>query len=129
MKLASLKGPTRDGTLCVVSRDLARAVKVDGIAPTMQWALENWEAVQPRLRQAAQGLEGAQRHAFDFQAALERLEVDAPLPRAYEWLDGSAYLTHVERVPAVSQSPLFLEALASTVQDHLTRVGALGFVG
>ena len=98
MKLASLKGPTRDGRLCVVSRDLARAVKVDGIAPTMQWALENWEAVHPRLRQVAQGLEGAERHAFDFQAALDRLEVDAPLPRAYEWLDGSAYLTHVERV-------------------------------
>jgi fumarylacetoacetate (FAA) hydrolase len=99
MKLASLKGPTRDGTLCVVSRDLARAVKVDGIAPTMQWALENWDAAEPRLRDVARGLEGGhERHAFDFAAALDRLEVDAPLPRAYEWLDGSAYLTHVERV-------------------------------
>ncbi|HEX5633299.1 MAG TPA: fumarylacetoacetate hydrolase family protein, partial [Gemmatimonadales bacterium] len=99
MKLASLKGPTRDGTLLVVSRDLARAVEVDGIAPTMQHALENWEAVEPRLQDVAAGLEGGgERHAFDFAQALERREVAAPLPRAYEWLDGSAYLTHVERV-------------------------------
>lgn len=99
MKLASLKGPTRDGTLCVVSRDLGRAVKVERIAPTMQWALEGWDAVEARLRDAQASLEaGHERHAFDFGQALERLEVDAPLPRAYEWLDGSAYLTHVERV-------------------------------
>ena len=50
MKLASLKGPSRDGTLCVVSRDLARAVKVDGIAPTMQQALEAWDRVESKLR-------------------------------------------------------------------------------
>ncbi len=99
MKLASLKGPGRDGTLLVVSRDLARAVRVTGIAPTLQNALENWEAVGDELRDVAQALEGGgERHAIDFQAALLRGEVGAPLPRAYEWLDGSAYLTHVERV-------------------------------
>jgi fumarylacetoacetate (FAA) hydrolase len=99
MKLASLKGSTRDGTLCVVSRDLARAVQADGIAPTMQFALEHWEAAGPRLADVARSLEGGhERHAFDFAAALEAGRVDAPLPRAYEWLDGSAYLTHVERV-------------------------------
>ena len=52
MKLASLKGPTRDGTLCVVSRDLARAAKVDGIVPTMQQALESWPVVEAKLRDA-----------------------------------------------------------------------------
>jgi fumarylacetoacetate (FAA) hydrolase len=99
VKLASLKGPARDGTLCVVDRALARAVKVDGIAPTMQHALEHWDEVAPRLADAARSLEGGhERHAFDFAAALAAGRVAAPLPRAYEWLDGSAYLTHVERV-------------------------------
>jgi fumarylacetoacetate (FAA) hydrolase len=99
LKLASLRGPSRDGTLVVVARDLARAVKAEGIAPTLQYALENWEAVVDRLRDLAASLDGGhQRHSFDFQQALARREVDAPLPRAYEWLDGSAYLSHVERV-------------------------------
>ena len=99
MKLASLKGPTRDGTLVVVDRGLHRAVKVEGIAPTMQHALEHWEEACPRLLDVAHGLEGGgERHAFDFQRALAEGKVDAPLPRAYEWLDGSAYLSHVERV-------------------------------
>lgn len=99
MKLASLKGPTRDGTLAVVSRDLTRAVTVAGSVSTMQQAIEKWDAVAPRLADIAAALEGGnERHAFDFQDALAKGEVDAPLPRAYEWLDGSAYLSHVERV-------------------------------
>jgi fumarylacetoacetate (FAA) hydrolase len=99
MKLASLKGPGRDGTLCAVSRDLARAVKVDGIAPTMQHALENWDRDEAKLRDAFESLQGGhERHAFDFEEALASGRVAAPLPRAYEWLDGSAYLSHVERV-------------------------------
>ena len=99
MKLASLKGPSRDGTLVVVDRRLARAVRAEAVAPTLQHALENWDAMAPRLRDLAAALEGgAERHAFDFQQALSAGRVDAPLPRAYEWLDGSAYLSHVERV-------------------------------
>lgn len=99
MKLASLKGPTRDGTLLIVNRDLTRAVTAEGIAATMQYALENWDAVEDRLRDRAKSLEaGQERHAIDFQGALANAEIDAPLPRAYEWLDGSAYLSHVERV-------------------------------
>ena len=99
MKLATLKGPSRDGTLVVVSPDLERAVKVEAIAPTMQYALEHWDAIWQKLRGVATSLEiGAERHAFDFAGALARGEVAAPLPRAYEWLDGSAYLSHVERV-------------------------------
>ena len=99
MKLASLKGPTRDGTLLVVNSNLTLAVNADGIAPTMQYALEHWDALHRKLLDAAESLEcGNERHAFDFAAALAKGEVTAPLPRAYEWLDGSAYLTHVERV-------------------------------
>ena len=99
MKLASLKGPSRDGTLVVVKRDLTRAARVDSLAPTMQKALEYWDVVADRLRDVAASLEaGGERHTFDFREALQRGEVDAPIPRAYEWLDGSAYLSHVERV-------------------------------
>ena len=99
MKLASLKGPTRDGTLLLVNSDLTRAVNTDGIAPTMQYLLEHWEESYLKLLDAAEALEcGSERHAFNFQDALARGAIDAPLPRAYEWLDGSAYLTHVERV-------------------------------
>ena len=99
VKLASFKGPTRDGSLAVVSRDLARAVRVESIAPTMQFALEHWDEVAPRLARVAEKLhEGGEPGAVDFLDALGKGEVAAPLPRAYEWLDGSAYLTHVERV-------------------------------
>lgn len=100
MKLASLKGPTRDGTLVIVNRDLSRAVAATGISPTLQHALENWSAVHRKLLDAFESLECGNelRHAFDFQDALANGRVAAPLPRAYEWLDGSAYLSHVERV-------------------------------
>jgi len=99
VKLASLREHSRDGALVVVSRDLARAVRVPKIAASLQAALENWDAVAPLLANAAAALEnGAERHAFDFQEALAGDRVAAPLPRAYEWLDGSAYLSHVERV-------------------------------
>lgn len=99
MKLASLKGPTRDGTLVIVNSDLSRAVSAEGIAPTMQHLLEHWDALYTTMLDAAESLEcGNERHAFDFPAALAKGEVAAPLPRAWQWLDGSAYLTHVERV-------------------------------
>jgi fumarylacetoacetate (FAA) hydrolase len=99
MKLASLKGPGRDGTLCVVNRALTQGVKAGPWAPTMQHALEHWGEVALRLAEVARSLEaGADRRAFDFPQALAQGRVAAPLPRAYEWLDGSAYLTHVERV-------------------------------
>jgi fumarylacetoacetate (FAA) hydrolase len=99
MKLASLKGPGRDGTLVVVNRGLTRAVTAAAVVPTLQQALESWAESEPRLRDLAQSLEaGRERDGFDFQDALAARRVAAPLPRAYEWLDGSAYLSHVERV-------------------------------
>jgi fumarylacetoacetate (FAA) hydrolase len=99
VKIASLKGPGRDGTLLVVSRDLSVAVAAPHIAATLQMALEDWEAVAPELAALGAALEnGNARDVIDFRQALDEGTIDAPLPRAYEWLDGSAYLSHVERV-------------------------------
>jgi fumarylacetoacetate (FAA) hydrolase len=93
MKLASLKAG-RDGALVVVSRDLARCALAEGIAPTLQAALEGWAETEPRLRALADKLEAGrvEGQRFDQEACA------APLPRAYQWLDGSAYVTHVELV-------------------------------
>jgi len=95
MKLGSLKEGGRDGTLVVVSRDLQTAVRADDIAPTLQRALEDWEAIAPRLNALSEELNAGQAvGAFDLDMHL----LAAPLPRAYEFVDGSAYLPHVERV-------------------------------
>lgn len=95
MKLGSLKEGGRDGTLIVVSRDLTRAVRADGIAPTLQRALEDWSNAAPRLNALSEALNaGTAEGAFD----LDMQTLAAPLPRAYEFVDGSAYLPHVERV-------------------------------
>ncbi len=95
MKLASLRQGGRDGTLVVVDRALERAVRVPAIATTLQWALENWEETSAVLEQTYQALNaGEAPQAFP----LELGALASPLPRAYQFLDGSAYLAHVERV-------------------------------
>ncbi len=95
MKLASLKEGGRDGTLIVVSRDLSRAVRASAVAPTLQAALDDWSNAAPRLNALAADLDaGKAAGAF----ALDMTQLAAPLPRAYEFVDGSAYLPHVERV-------------------------------
>ena len=94
MKLASLKSG-RDGRLVLVSRDLTRAVSAAAVAPSLQYALDNWAEVAPRLEALAAELEGAthpETFAFDPAACA------APLPRAYQWADGSAYVNHVALV-------------------------------
>lgn len=94
MKLASLK-QGRDGRLVIVSRDLAQAIDATDIAPTLQAALDNWETLAPSLQARYEALNaGAAEGAFDFQPET----CAAPLPRAYHWADGSAYVTHVELV-------------------------------
>jgi len=100
MRLASLKGPGRDGSLAVVDRKLQRAAPAAGVVPTLQQAIEHWDDVRAGLEALSRELEdgGNAAASFDFAAALEAGRVAAPLPRAYEWLDGSAYLSHVERV-------------------------------
>ena len=95
MKLASLKAGGRDGTLIVVSRDLTRAVAVADIAATLQEALDDWASISPQLEDVAKALEnGSVGGEFDFNTA----DCAAPLPRAYQWVDGSAYVNHVELV-------------------------------
>ena len=94
MKLASLKHG-RDGRLVIVSQDLARAVAVSDIAVTLQAALDSWAEISPKLAERSAILnEGRAKDAFAFEPA----RAAAPLPRAYQWADGSAYLVHVELV-------------------------------
>jgi len=92
MKLASLKDG-RDGRLVVVSRDLSRYLDASKIAPTMQAALDDWSKVVPQLHKLAKNLESAGQGA-----PFDQAECDSPLPRAYHWADGSAYVNHVELV-------------------------------
>lgn len=95
MKLASIDNQTRDGQLVVVSKDLTKAVAVPSIATTMQGALDNWKVNESLLQEVYHNLnEGKQEAAFDFTS----VKVMAPIPRAYHWADGSAYVTHVELV-------------------------------
>ncbi|WP_435100685.1 fumarylacetoacetate hydrolase family protein [Arhodomonas sp. AD133] len=94
MKLASLN-EGRDGALVVVSRDLSRAVKVPDVAPTLQAALDNWHETEPRLQAVYRALnDGEAKGAF----GLDMATLASPLPRAYQWADGSAYVNHVELV-------------------------------
>ena len=94
MKLASLN-QGRDGVLVVVSRDLRRATKVPAIAATLQAALDHWAASKPKLEAVYQRLnDGLEQGAFAFDQAA----CHSPLPRAYHWADGSAYVNHVELV-------------------------------
>jgi fumarylacetoacetate (FAA) hydrolase len=95
MKLATLKDGTRDGQLVVVSRDLRTAAIADAIVPTLQRALDDWTFYAPQLLDLSDSLnQGRARHsfAFDPKACM------APLPRAFQWADGSAYVNHVELV-------------------------------
>ena len=95
MKLATLNDGTRDGQLIVVARDLKTAVVADGIAPTLQRALDDWAFIAPQLDALSRQLnDGKARRSFDFDPR----RCMAPLPRAYQWADGSAYLHHVELV-------------------------------
>ena len=94
MKLATLRDRTRDGMLVVVSRDLTRCISARPIAPTLQAALDDWEHAAPRLADLAHDLElgAVPSERFHEHDAL------SPLPRAYQWADGSAYVNHVELV-------------------------------
>src|SRR5690242_9255269 len=93
MKLASLRHG-RDGRLVVVSRDLHWCADARHIAPTLQAALDDWKHVEPKLRMLAQDLE----HEAIPRDRFHERDAVAPLPRAYQWVDGSAYVNHVELV-------------------------------
>jgi fumarylacetoacetate (FAA) hydrolase len=96
VKLATLKRGGRDGRLALVSRDLTRCVLVPGAAPTLQAALDDWSTVAPRLAERAVWLEMNTAHAEVMP--FDPTQCAAPLPRAYHWVDGSAYVNHVELV-------------------------------
>ncbi len=103
MKLASLKNGRRDGQLVVVSKDLTQAVRVANIANTLQQALDDWDLIAPQLQDIYQQLNAGQlagAFAFDQQAC------ESPLPRAYQWADGSAYVNHVELVRRARNSEM-----------------------
>lgn len=96
MKLASLRTANcRDGELCVVNQALTQAIKVGHIAKTLQSAIEHWQAVEKPLQEIYQALNEGQIHStFAFKPD----DFASPLPRAYQWADGSAYVNHVELV-------------------------------
>ncbi len=123
MKLATLKNGSRDGALILVSRDLRQYQRVAAIAPTLQAALDNWDAVAPKLEQAYADLNGGKApDAQPFDAAL----CHSPLPRAYQWADGSAYINHVELVRKARNA----EVPASFYTDPLMyQGGSDSFIG
>jgi fumarylacetoacetate (FAA) hydrolase len=103
MKLATLRDGSRDGQLVVVSRDLSSAHYATAVAGRLQQVLDDWRFLAPQLEDLAQALnEGRARHAFAFDPKA----CMAPLARAYQWADGSAYLSHVERVRQARGAPL-----------------------
>jgi fumarylacetoacetate (FAA) hydrolase len=95
MKLATLKRGGRDGTLVVVNRALTHCRPVPAIARTLQAALDDWEALEPQLRQVYEALNSG---AFADPESFDAAACHSPLPRAYQWADGSAYVNHVELV-------------------------------
>ena len=123
MKLGSLKEGGRDGTLVVVSRDLSQAVRATGIASTLQQALEDWSNVAPRLVALSDALnDGTADGAFDLDIAA----LAAPLPRAYEFVDGSAYLPHVERVRKARGAEVPESFYTDPLMYQATSAGFLG---
>ncbi len=94
MKLATLNDGTRDGKLVAVSKDLTRCCAAGYIAPTMQAALDNWERIAPELEVLARDVE----HETVPCERFHERQAHSPLPRAYQWTDGSAYINHVELV-------------------------------
>jgi fumarylacetoacetate (FAA) hydrolase len=95
MKLATIKNNTRDGQLVVVSRDLTKAVSAENIATTMQQAIDNWDVISVKLNEVYQRLNAG---PVDGEIEFSPEQCESPLPRAYQWADGSAYVNHVELV-------------------------------
>jgi fumarylacetoacetate (FAA) hydrolase len=123
MKLGSLKEGGRDGTLIVVSRDLKHAVKAAGIAATLQAALDDWSNTAPRLNALSDELNaGKAAGAF----ALDSTKLAAPLPRAYEFVDGSAYLPHVARVRRARSAEVPESFYVDPLMYQATSAGFLG---
>lgn len=118
MKLATLDNGTRDGSLLVVRRDLTAWTDASDIAPTMQAALDRWAEAEPELQKRAAALEAGEVASQPFDAT----RLHAPLPRAYEWIDGSAYVNHVVLVRKARNA----EPPATLLTDPLVYQGGSG---
>lgn len=94
MKLASLKSNDRDGTLVLVSRDLTNMLVASSISPNLRYAIENWHETYPKLIALATHLETRPSDAIPYDSTL----LASPLPRSFQWADGSAYLSHMRLV-------------------------------
>ena len=103
MKLATLQQGGRDGTLVVVSRDLSRCRAVPAIARTLLAAMDDWATVEPQLRQVYEALNSGAIEGEPFDQAA----CHSPLPRTWQWADGSAYINHVELVRKALEAPLY----------------------
>ena len=123
MKLASLKTGGRDGSLIVVSRNLENYVAADDISPTLQAALDNWQDTAPRLN--ARYAELNQGSCSGIRS-LEIETLAAPLPRAFEFVDGSAYLPHVERVRRARGAEVPESFFVDPLMYQATSAGFLG---
>ncbi len=123
MKLASLEGPSRDGRLVVVSHDLGHAFEVPGIAATLQAALDDWRAIAPALREVALELDQGE---LDGAVPFDPTRCAAPLPRAYQFADGSAYLNHVELVRRARGADLPSSFLVDPLMYQAVSDGFLG---
>jgi fumarylacetoacetate (FAA) hydrolase len=119
MKLATLKDGTRDGSLLVVSKDGTRAVAVPSIARNLQSALDNWSAAEPLLRERYDALNTS---SVPGEFPVDVTKLMAPLPRAYEWIDGSAYINHIVLVRKARNA----ELPATLKTDPLVYQGASG---
>ena len=128
MKLASLKQGSRDGTLVVASRDLSKAVRASDVATTRQAALEDWENTAPRLNRVYELLNESNAETINGEDvfALDIRALAAPLPRAYEFVDGSAYLPHVERVRRARGAEVPKSFYTDPLMYQATSAGFLG---
>lgn len=118
MRLATLADGTRDGRLAVVRRDGAASTDASRVAPCLQAALDRWDEVEPRLRALAEALDAGEAAA----TPLDFAQVRAPLPRAYEWIDGSAFLNHVR----LTRRSRGAELPATLASDPLVYQGGSG---
>jgi len=123
MKLASLKAGGRDGSLIVVSRDLQHYVSASEISTTLQQALDDWQHTAPRLNALYDDLNQG---SCDNIQTVELDQLAAPLPRAYEFLDGSAYLPHVERVRKARGAEVPESFYSDPLMYQATSAGFLG---
>jgi fumarylacetoacetate (FAA) hydrolase len=123
MKLGSLKAGGRDGTLIVVSRDLTTGALATGIAATLQAALDDWSNVAPRLNAVYEDVNAGKASAA---FPLDMHALAAPLPRAYEFVDGSAYLPHVERVRRARNAEVPRTFYTDPLMYQATSAGFLG---